>query len=98
MSLFQFAYQPGLSRLSASSLASASLLLAGALEFDQGPDGGLIIGGASDLEPCAAGDPHAVTVEPRAGVKALGQDPSADDGFGFRRLSLFHEIQYRHEV
>ena len=30
VSLFQFAYQPGLSRLSASSLASASLLLAGA--------------------------------------------------------------------
>ena len=30
VSLFQFAYQPGVSRLSASSLASASLLLAGA--------------------------------------------------------------------
>jgi predicted amidohydrolase YtcJ len=70
----------------------------GRLEFDQGPDGRLITGGAGDLEPGAAGDPHAVTVEPRAGVKALGQDPAADNGFGFRRLSLFHEVQYRHEV
>src|ERR1700690_1038369 len=32
------------------------------LEFDQGPDRRLIIGGAGDLVPCATGDPHAVAV------------------------------------
>ena len=31
-------------------------------------------------------------------TRPMDQDPAADDGFGFRRLSLFHEVQYRHEV